>query len=139
MAALARCSSYAVAMATKPPHCAFRFRTTAAGTAPAVVASLEPLRLNNIAPNKGATRDRKRVGRGIGSGTGKTCGRGHKGSKARGGTKAPGFEGGQTPFHRRVPKRGFKNGCEDSSSTVDGGTGGKGECIASELSCLTSE
>lgn len=70
----------------------------------------EPLRLNNIGPNEGATRDRKRVGRGNGSGTGKTCGRGHKGSKARGGTKGPGFEGGQTPYHRRLPKRGFKNG-----------------------------
>lgn len=69
-----------------------------------------PLRLNNIGPNPGATRDRKRVGRGDGSGTGKTCGKGHKGSKARKGAKRIGFEGGQTPFHRRIPKRGFKNG-----------------------------
>lgn len=69
-----------------------------------------PLRLNNLTPNDGARRDRKRVGRGIGSGTGKTCGKGHKGSKARKGAKRIGFEGGQTPFHRRIPKRGFKNG-----------------------------
>ncbi|CAM9157884.1 unnamed protein product, partial [Discosporangium mesarthrocarpum] len=77
-----------------------------------------PLRLNNLAPNAGATRPRKRVGRGIGSGTGKTCGKGHKGSKARGTQKRPGFEGGQTPLIRRLPKRGFKNGPDTSFETV---------------------
>lgn len=79
-------------------------------SAAAAASFAPPLRLNNLAPNEGARRDRKRVGRGNGSGTGKTCGKGHKGSKARKGTKRIGFEGGQTPFHRRIPKRGFKNG-----------------------------
>ncbi|MDH5720371.1 MAG: 50S ribosomal protein L15 [Spirochaetia bacterium] len=61
-------------------------------------------------PNKGAVRVRKRVGRGVGSGLGKTCGRGQKGQRSRtGGGVRPGFEGGQTPLYRRVPKRGFKN------------------------------
>lgn len=76
----------------------------------AVAAATEPLRLNNLSPNPRSTKDRKRVGRGNGSGTGKTCGKGHKGSKARKGGKGPRFEGGQTPMHRRIPKRGFKNG-----------------------------
>jgi len=67
------------------------------------------MKLVDLHPADGATRERKRIGRGIGSGHGKTSGRGHKGDKARGSTK-PGFEGGQTPLHRRLPmKRGFKN------------------------------
>lgn len=67
------------------------------------------MKLVDLRPSEGARRERKRVGRGIGSGLGKTCGRGHKGDKARGSTK-PGFEGGQTPLHRRLPhKRGFHN------------------------------
>lgn len=86
------------------------FRRLSGAAAASSVAFVPPLRLNNLAPNDGARKDRKRVGRGIGSGTGKTCGKGHKGSKARKGTKRIGFEGGQTPFHRRIPKRGFKNG-----------------------------
>lgn len=58
----------------------------------------------------GATKKRKRLGRGIGTGHGKTCGKGHKGQNARkGGGVRPGFEGGQTPLYRRLPKRGFKN------------------------------
>ena len=66
------------------------------------------MNLGELGPNPGATRPRKRVGRGIGSGTGKTCGRGHKGLKARD-TQRPGFEGGQTPLHRRLPHfRGFR-------------------------------
>jgi len=66
--------------------------------------------LSNLKPNPGATKKRKRVGRGTGSGHGKTCGRGHKGQKARsGGAKPIWFEGGQTPLYRRIPKRGFKN------------------------------
>ncbi len=66
------------------------------------------MRLNSISPDKGARKTRKRVGRGIGSTLGKTCGRGHKGQKSRsGGSPAVGFEGGQMPLHRRVPKFGF--------------------------------
>jgi len=69
------------------------------------------MKLHELAPKEGATRERKRVGRGIGSGLGKTCGRGHKGQKSRSGDrKLPSwFEGGQTPLHKRIPKRGFKN------------------------------
>ena len=66
------------------------------------------MRLNNLSPAEGATSAPKRVGRGIGSGLGKTCGRGHKGQKSRsGGSVKPGFEGGQMPLQRRLPKFGF--------------------------------
>jgi len=65
------------------------------------------MRLNQIADNPGARKERMRVGRGIGSGKGKTSGRGVKGQKARTGVSIKGFEGGQTPIHRRLPKRGF--------------------------------
>ncbi len=66
--------------------------------------------LQNLKPAKGATRNRKRVGRGPGSGTGKTSGRGEKGQKSRSGfARKPGFEVGQMPLHRRIPKRGFTN------------------------------
>jgi len=66
------------------------------------------MRLNNLNPAVGATHAAKRVGRGIGSGLGKTCGRGHKGQKSRaGGFHKVGFEGGQMPLQRRLPKRGF--------------------------------
>jgi large subunit ribosomal protein L15 len=66
--------------------------------------------LSNIGPRTGAKRKRKRIGRGAGSGWGKTSGRGHKGQGARkSGNVRPGFEGGQTPLYRRTPKRGFKN------------------------------
>lgn len=68
------------------------------------------MKLNEIRDNPGANRPRKRLGRGIGSGTGKTAGKGHKGQLARsGGTSGVGFEGGQMPLYRRLPKRGFKN------------------------------
>ncbi|HYN38002.1 MAG TPA: 50S ribosomal protein L15 [Rhodospirillales bacterium] len=68
------------------------------------------MRLNDIRDNPGATHPRKRLGRGIGSGLGKTSGKGHKGQKARsGGQRFVGFEGGQMPLYRRLPKRGFKN------------------------------
>ena len=68
------------------------------------------MRLNSISPASGSKFNAKRVGRGIGSGTGKTCGRGHKGLKARsGGSVAPGFEGGQQPLQRRLPKFGFSS------------------------------
>ncbi|MDY0071909.1 MAG: 50S ribosomal protein L15 [Thauera sp.] len=66
------------------------------------------MRLNNIKPGAGSKPAAKRVGRGIGSGLGKTCGRGHKGQKSRsGGFHKTGFEGGQMPLQRRLPKRGF--------------------------------
>jgi large subunit ribosomal protein L15 len=67
------------------------------------------MKLNELAPNPGSREARKRVGRGIGSGTGKTAGRGHKGQKARSGVATKTFEGGQMPIYRRLPKRGFKN------------------------------
>ena len=67
------------------------------------------MKLNAISDNPGATKNRKRVGRGVGSGTGKTSGSGHKGQKARSGVSINGFEGGQMPIHRRLPKRGFNN------------------------------
>ncbi len=68
------------------------------------------MKLHTIRPNEGATTTRKRVGRGIGSGLGKTSGKGHKGQNARsGGGVRPGFEGGQLPLFRRLPKRGFSN------------------------------
>jgi large subunit ribosomal protein L15 len=65
------------------------------------------MKLNEIRDNEGATKNRMRVGRGIGSGKGKTGGRGVKGQKARTGVSIKGFEGGQMPLHRRLPKRGF--------------------------------
>jgi large subunit ribosomal protein L15 len=68
------------------------------------------MRLEELKPAAGATKKSKRVGRGVGSGSGKTAGKGHKGQKARsGGVKGAGFEGGQMPLQRRIPKRGFTN------------------------------
>jgi len=68
------------------------------------------MRLNTLKPAEGARQDRKRVGRGIGSGLGKTAGRGHKGQRSRAGGKVKaGFEGGQMPLQRRLPKAGFKS------------------------------
>jgi large subunit ribosomal protein L15 len=67
------------------------------------------MKLNDIRDNPGSSKDLMRVGRGIGSGKGKTCGRGVKGQKARTGVSIKGFEGGQMPLHRRLPKRGFWN------------------------------
>lgn len=67
------------------------------------------MRLNDLREKPGATKARKRVGRGIGSGSGKTSGRGVKGQKSRSGVAINGFEGGQMPLYRRLPKRGFKN------------------------------
>jgi large subunit ribosomal protein L15 len=67
------------------------------------------MKLNDLSDNDGASKNRMRVGRGIGSGKGKTCGRGVKGQKARTGVAVKGFEGGQMPLHRRLPKRGFHN------------------------------
>ncbi len=85
--------------------------------------SNEKITLNNLAPSPGSHRDRKRIGRGPGSGTGKTSGKGHKGIKARSGHHGPGgnkphFEGGQMPLTRRVPKRGFHNPFRVESQVV---------------------
>lgn len=68
------------------------------------------MKINTLTPAQGSKRRSKRIGRGLGSGHGKTATKGHKGQKSRsGGTKGPAFEGGQTPLQRRLPKRGFKN------------------------------
>ena len=67
------------------------------------------MKLNEIADRPGARKNRMRIGRGIGSGMGKTGGRGGKGQTARSGVRIKGFEGGQMPMHRRLPKRGFRN------------------------------
>ncbi|NGZ78057.1 50S ribosomal protein L15 [Saccharibacillus alkalitolerans] len=68
------------------------------------------MKLHELSPAPGSTKERKRIGRGTSSGTGKTAGRGHKGQNARsGGGVRPGFEGGQNPLYRRLPKRGFVN------------------------------
>jgi large subunit ribosomal protein L15 len=89
------------------------------------------VRIEELRPNPGARKDRRRLGRGPGSGLGKTGGRGGKGQTARSGSSIrPGFEGGQTPLYRRIPKRGFKNVCainveslnlKDSSPYIEGG------------------
>ena len=83
----------------------------------------EKIGLHNLSPAPGSTRDRKRLGRGPGSGTGKTSGKGHKGIKARSGHHGPGggkpqFEGGQMPLTRRLPKRGFTNPFRVESQVV---------------------
>ncbi len=67
------------------------------------------MKLNELTDNLGASKKPKRVGRGIGSGSGKTSGKGHKGAKSRSGVSIKGFEGGQMPIYRRLPKRGFTN------------------------------
>ena len=77
------------------------------------------MRMNNLKPAAGAKHARHRVGRGVGSGWGKTAGRGHKGQKARsGGYHRVGFEGGQMPLHRRLPKRGFASPSRDTYAEV---------------------
>ncbi|MDB4899377.1 MAG: rplO [Gemmatimonadetes bacterium] len=83
----------------------------------------EKIGLHNLSPAPGSNRDRKRLGRGPGSGTGKTSGKGHKGSKARAGHHGPGggkpqFEGGQMPLTRRLPKRGFTNPFRQESNVI---------------------
>jgi large subunit ribosomal protein L15 len=76
------------------------------------------MKLNDLRDNEGATHAKKRLGRGIGSGSGKTAGRGVKGQKARSGVAINGFEGGQMPLYRRLPKRGFKNTLAKSFAAV---------------------
>src|SRR4051812_33241219 len=76
--------------------------------------------LGSLKPAKGSTQKRKRLGRGVGSGIGKTSGKGHKGHKARvRGNPRPGFEGGQMPLIRRVPKRGFHNPAREETQVVN--------------------
>lgn len=78
------------------------------------------LTLSNLKPAVGSHRSRRRIGRGVGSGLGKTSGKGHKGSKARaGGATNPGFEGGQMPMYRRLPKRGFTNPFKVTAQVVN--------------------
>jgi len=78
------------------------------------------MRLHELAPAEGSRKNRKRKGRGVGSGLGKTAGRGTKGHNSRsGGGVRPGFEGGQMPLHRRLPKRGFKNIFRKPTETVN--------------------
>jgi large subunit ribosomal protein L15 len=80
----------------------------------------DKITLSNLAPAPGSTQARKRVGRGVGSGLGKTSGKGHKGHKARtGGGTNPGFEGGQMPMYRRLPKRGFTNPFKVTAQVVN--------------------
>jgi large subunit ribosomal protein L15 len=88
------------------------------------------MRLNELQPADGSKQDRKRVGRGIGCGWGKTCGRGHKGQKSRnGGFHKVGFEGGQMPLQRRLPKVGFNSRSASTSAEVRLG----------ELACVKEE
>jgi large subunit ribosomal protein L15 len=77
------------------------------------------MKLNEIADNEGSTKPRMRVGRGVGSGKGKTAGRGVKGQKSRRGVSINGFEGGQMPIHMRVPKRGFNARCSQEHAWVN--------------------
>lgn len=79
------------------------------------------MQLNELKGNPGARHRKMRVGRGIGSSKGKTCGRGGKGQTARTGVRINGFEGGQTPIHRRLPKRGFNNHTRVEYATVNTG------------------
>ena len=80
------------------------------------------MKLHELGPAAGSTTAPKRLGRGVGSGLGKTSGKGHKGAKARsGGGKRPGFEGGQMPLYRRVPKKGFTNIFRTEYATVNVG------------------
>lgn len=78
------------------------------------------MKLHELSPAAGSTKERKRIGRGAGSGQGKTAGKGHKGQKARAGRgMRPGFEGGQMPLQRRLPKRGFNNIFRQEVATVN--------------------
>ena len=97
------------------------------------------MRLNTIKPAEGSKKDRRRVGRGIGSGLGKTAGRGHKGQKSRaGGFHKVGFEGGQMPLQRRMPKVGFRSRVKRSRAEVRLGDLQKLEVEAIDLAALKS-
>ncbi len=99
------------------------------------------MKLNEISDNPGSRKKRMRIGRGIGSGMGKTGGRGGKGQTARSGVRIKGFEGGQMPLHRRLPKRGFNNvstkhfnavGLDKIQTAVDNGRLAKGATVNAE-------
>ena len=101
------------------------------------------MKLNQIADNPGSRKNRTRIGRGIGSGVGKTGGRGGKGQTARSGVRIKGFEGGQMPLHRRLPKRGFNNifalklnevNLGRVQAAIDAGKLGKGEDVDAAVS-----
>lgn len=95
-------------------------RKPRAQKAKAEAPQVEPLRLHHLKPAPGSTQARRRVGRGPGSGLGKTSGKGNKGEKARsGGGRRPGFEGGQMPLIRRIPKRGFTNPFKQPAQVVN--------------------
>lgn len=99
--------------------------------------SSETMRLNTLSPAPGAKRNAKRVGRGIGSGSGKTCGRGHKGQKSRSGGKVkPGFEGGQMPLQKRLPKYGFTSRIARTTAQIRLGELGKVEAEVIDLEAL---
>ena len=100
------------------------------------MATSEKVSLGSLKPAEGSTQKRKRIGRGVGSGIGKTSGKGHKGHKARvAGNPRPGFEGGQMPLIRRVPKRGFHNPSKQVAQVVNLGAleGMTGELTAEKL------
>ncbi|MDA8109148.1 MAG: 50S ribosomal protein L15 [Betaproteobacteria bacterium] len=98
------------------------------------------MRLNDIKPAAGSKQARHRVGRGVGSGWGKTAGRGHKGQRARaGGFHKVGFEGGQMPLHRRLPKRGFTSLTRDAYAEVRTGELEKMKAAEIDLAALKAE
>jgi large subunit ribosomal protein L15 len=101
--------------------------------------SSEEMRLNTLSPAPGARKASKRVGRGIGSGYGKTCGRGHKGQKARsGGSVRPGFEGGQMPLQKRLPKYGFTSRIARTTAQIRLGELNQVEAEVIDLEALKS-
>jgi len=97
----------------------------------------ESMRLNTLSPAPGSRKNAKRVGRGIGSGYGKTAGRGHKGQKSRsGGSVKPGFEGGQMPLQKRLPKYGFTSRIASTTAQIRVGELGKVEADVIDLDAL---
>lgn len=97
----------------------------------------EVMRLNSLSPAPGSKKDAKRVGRGIGSGLGKTAGRGHKGQKSRSGGKvSPGFEGGQMPLQKRLPKYGFTSRISRTTAQVRLGELNRVEGEVADLAAL---
>ena len=99
----------------------------------------EVMRLNGLSPAPGSRKNAKRVGRGIGSGTGKTAGRGHKGQKSRsGGSIRPGFEGGQMPLQKRLPKYGFTSRIARSTAQIRLGELNAVEGDVADLAALKS-
>src|SRR5882724_10176755 len=98
------------------------------------------MKLNSLKPAPGSKSNRHRVGRGVGSGWGKTAGRGHKGQRARsGGFHKVGFEGGQMPLHRRLPKRGFHSPTRDDVAEVRTGDLEKMQATVVDLAALKAE